>query len=245
VREPTIVAMGGGGFSADPDDTRLDDYVLSLVGRERPRVCFLPTASGDSDAYIARFHAAFPPERAQATHLPLFNRRGDDPRGHLLAQDVVYVGGGNTANMLAVWRLHRIDAALREAWQAGVVLCGLSAGALCWFEGGVTDSFGPNSSACTMGWGCSPAATAPTTTPSPGARPIAGSSPRACPPGSPPTTGSAFASWAPSWPRSSAPGPRGGPISCSGTAPTSPRIPSPRDPFPDKFAFCRHIWSFL
>ena len=141
-REPTIVAMGGGGFSTG-EDSELDDYILSLTGRERPRVCFVPTASGDSDTYIVRFYEAFGAERAQPTHLPLFERRHEDIRAVLLAQDVVYVGGGNTANMLAVWRIHGVDVALREAWEAGVVLCGLSAGSLCWFEGGITDSFGP------------------------------------------------------------------------------------------------------
>jgi dipeptidase E len=133
--------MGGGGFSSG-QSAALDDYVLALTGAEAPAVCFLPTASGDSDAYVARFHRAFPPGRARATHLSLFVRDGRDLRAHLLAQDVVYVGGGNTVNMLAVWRAHGVDAVLREAWAAGVVLAGLSAGSLCWFEGGTTDSYG-------------------------------------------------------------------------------------------------------
>jgi dipeptidase E len=137
-----IVAFGGGGFMVEPDNPLLDDYVLGLAGAELPRVCFVPTASGDAADAIARFHAAFPPERARATHLPLFARDGRDLRAHVLAQDVVYVGGGNTANLLAVWRVHGVDAVLREAWEAGIVLAGVSAGALCWFEGGVTDSFG-------------------------------------------------------------------------------------------------------
>lgn len=140
-RPAQIVAMGGGGFS-DGSGPALDDYVLGLAGGDPPAVCFVPTASGDADTYIARFHRAFPPERARATHLPLFARDGRDLRAHLLAQDVVYVGGGNTVNMLAVWRAHGVDDALREAWAAGVVLAGLSAGSLCWFEGGTTDSYG-------------------------------------------------------------------------------------------------------
>jgi len=139
--ERHIVAMGGGGFLMD--DPLLDDFVLGLAGVPEPRVCYLGTASGDPAADIARFHRAYPPGRARATHLPLFQRDGTDPRAHLLAQDVIYVGGGNTVNLLAIWRAHRIDAALREAWEAGVVLCGMSAGSLCWFEGGVTDSYGP------------------------------------------------------------------------------------------------------
>ena len=141
-RLPQIVAMGGGGFSMEPDNPLLDDYVLSLVER-RPRVLFVPTASGDSADYVASFLAAFPPKRARASHLPLFSRDGRDLRSTVLAQDVVYVGGGNTANLLAVWRAHGLDRILREAWRAGVVLCGVSAGAMCWFEGGTTDSLGP------------------------------------------------------------------------------------------------------
>ncbi|MGH8900892.1 MAG: Type 1 glutamine amidotransferase-like domain-containing protein [Egibacteraceae bacterium] len=139
-----IVAMGGGGFSFGPDWACLDDYILGLTGKPHPRVCFVPTASGDSNEYIVRFYEAFPPTRAAASHLALFGRKVADLRAFLLDHDVIYVGGGNTANMLAVWRLHGVDRILREAWQAGVVLCGLSAGSLCWFEGGTTDSFGPD-----------------------------------------------------------------------------------------------------
>ena len=138
---PRIVAMGGGGFSQEPDNPLLDDYVLSLAGGSRPRVCFLPTASGDDLAYVAGFFDAFS-RRAEATWLPLFARRDADLRGLLMDQDVIYVGGGNTANMLAIWQAHGVDAILREAWLAGVVLAGLSAGAICWFRHGVTDSFG-------------------------------------------------------------------------------------------------------
>lgn len=135
--------MGGGGFSMEPDNPRLDDFALSLARRKRhPRVCFLATASGDSDSYIARFHEAFPPSRADSTHLKLFDRKVHDLRSFVLEQDVIYVGGGNTANLLAIWRLHGLDRALRVGWNAGVVLAGISAGALCWFQCGVTDSFG-------------------------------------------------------------------------------------------------------
>ena len=135
--------MGGGGFSMEPENPLLDDYVLGLTGKERPRICFLPTASGDDQGYIDRFLGAFPPERAEATALTLF-RRGDapEPRERLLSQDVIYVGGGSTANMLAVWRVHGLDTVLVEAWECGVVLAGLSAGMICWFQEGVTDSFG-------------------------------------------------------------------------------------------------------
>src|SRR6476660_9086907 len=137
--------MGGGGFSMDPDNPLLDDYVLDLArverGRERPRVCFLATASGDSPGYIASFYAAFA-RRAEASHLALFVRTVDDVESFLLDQDVIYVGGGNTENMLAIWRVHGVDRVLGRAWESGVVLTGISAGSLCWFETGSTDSFG-------------------------------------------------------------------------------------------------------
>ena len=137
-----IIALGGGGFSMEPDNPLLDDFILSLTGKQKPKVCFVNTASGDHEGYTQKFYDAFPAERAEATHLSLFNRTVEDLRAFLLAQDVIYVGGGSTANLLAVWRVHGLDAILREAWEAGVVLCGVSAGALCWFEGGSTDSFG-------------------------------------------------------------------------------------------------------
>src|SRR5436190_20978614 len=151
----TIVAMGGGGFSMDPD-TLLDDHVVEPArerrGRPRPRVGFHGTASGDADGYIARFYAAFA-RRAEASHLPLFVRTEVDIEAFLLDQDVVYVGGGNTANLLAVWRVHGVDRALRRAWEAGVVMTGLSAGSLCWFETGTTDSFGRSLAPLSAGLG--------------------------------------------------------------------------------------------
>ena len=144
--ERTIVAMGGGGFSMEPDNPLLDDHVLDRArarrGRERPSVCFIGTASGDSDGYFATFYAAFA-RRSDASHLALFDRKVGNLEDFLLEQDAVYVGGGNTANMLAIWRVHGLDRALRRAWEAGVVLSGLSAGANCWFESASTDSFGP------------------------------------------------------------------------------------------------------
>jgi peptidase E len=140
VRGRHIVALGGGGFS--DDDPLLDDFVLGLTGEERPRVCFVGTASGDSSFYLRRFYEAFTRGRADPSHLALFTMP-NRPVEELLVQDVVYVGGGSTANMLAVWRLHGVDRVLREAWERGVVLAGISAGAICWFEAGVTDSFGP------------------------------------------------------------------------------------------------------
>jgi dipeptidase E len=143
--ERIVVAMGGGGFSMDPD-TLLDDHILDIArerrGQTRPRVCFLGTASGDADGYLARFYSAFA-RRAEASHLALFVRTETHIERFLLDQDVVYVGGGNTANMLAIWRVHGIDQLMREAWEQGTILWGASAGMICWFEQGITDSFGP------------------------------------------------------------------------------------------------------
>jgi dipeptidase E len=132
---PQIVAFGGGGFSMEWGNTLLDEHVLSLTGARRPRVCFLPTASGDADHYVVRFYRAFPATRCEPSHISLFRRETGvgDPRRHLLEQDLVYVGGGSLVSLLGTWRAHGIDEALREAWHAGVVLCGGSAGSLCWF----------------------------------------------------------------------------------------------------------------
>jgi dipeptidase E len=139
-RRPQIVAMGGGGFSMEPENLLLDRYVLHLAGVNRPRICFLPTASGDAAEYIVRFYAAFSALPCAPAHLSLFKPPSADLRAFLLGQDVIYVGGGNTKSMLALWREWDIHTILREAWRAGVILAGLSAGAICWFESGITDS---------------------------------------------------------------------------------------------------------
>jgi peptidase E len=139
-----IVAFGGGGFSMESGNPLLDDYVLELGGAERPRVCFLPSASGDADHYIVRFYRAFAADRCEASHISLFRREQgpEDLRAHLLGQDLIYVGGGSVVSLLGVWRAHGIDSILREAWERGVVLCGLSAGSLCWFAEAVSGFHG-------------------------------------------------------------------------------------------------------
>jgi len=139
-----IVAFGGGGFSMESGNPLLDDYVLGLTGAERPRVCFLPSASGDADHYIVRFYRAFSAHRCEPTHISLFRREQGpgDLRRHLLSQDLIYVGGGSVVSLLGVWRAHGIDSILREAWESGVILCGLSAGSLCWFAEAVSGFHG-------------------------------------------------------------------------------------------------------
>lgn len=140
-----IVTFGGGGFSMEPGNQLLDEFVLGLTGKARPRVCFLPHASGDADHYIVRFYRAFAGDRAEASHLSLFRRERSpaEPREHLLSQDLIYVGGGSVTSLLGVWKAHGIDLILREAWERGIVICGLSAGSLCWFEEGVSNFHGP------------------------------------------------------------------------------------------------------
>jgi peptidase E len=139
--ERHIVGLGGGGDTKEQTD-RLYEYILGLTGKDRPRVLFVPTAEGDDADYTIRFYERFA-RRAEASHLNTFPWPPEDLREVILSQDVIVVSGGNTANMLAIWRVHGIDALLREAWENGVVLCGGSAGMICWFEAGVTDSFGP------------------------------------------------------------------------------------------------------
>jgi len=149
----TILAMGGGGFTMESDNTALDDYILTLADRREPRICFLPTASGDTERHIGRFHAAFGGRHCEASHLSLF-RLGAHPvsiRDTILSQDIIYVGGGSMHNMLAIWRVHGLDRILIEAWDRGVVLAGLSAGAMCWFERGVTKSTGAPTEATGLG----------------------------------------------------------------------------------------------
>ena len=137
-----IVALGGGGFSMEPHNLALDRYILSLwrgLNRE-PRVCFIPTASGDSADYIGRFHSAFEKLPCQSTHLALTNSQIPEPISAILENDVFYVGGGNTREMLAIWRRCGLEQVLKEAWRAGKILCGISAGAICWFEQAISDS---------------------------------------------------------------------------------------------------------
>jgi dipeptidase E len=136
-----IVALGGGGFSTEPENPLLDDFVLSLSHSPRPRICFVATGSGDSQDYIERFYRAFARLDCRMSHLELLNRSVQDLRSLVLDQDVIYVGGGSTANLLAIWRLHGLDEVLAEASSEGVLLAGISAGMNCWFEESLTDSF--------------------------------------------------------------------------------------------------------
>src|SRR5690242_20620555 len=141
VAERHIVGLGGVGDT--PEQTgRLYDYVLGLTGKTRPRLLFIPTAAADDADGIVMFYEWFV-GRAECSHLRTFPWPPANVRELILEQDAICVSGGNTANMLAIWRAHGIDRLLREAWENGTLLWGASAGMICWFEAGVTDSFGP------------------------------------------------------------------------------------------------------
>lgn len=126
----------------EPDNLLLDQYIINQSRASQPKVCFLPTASGDAEGYIERFYKAFTSLSSEPSHLSLFKPSTRDLEGFLLEKDIIYVGGGNTKSMLALWKEWGIDAILRKAWESGTILAGLSAGSICWFEEGTTDSYG-------------------------------------------------------------------------------------------------------
>jgi dipeptidase E len=137
-----IIAMGGGGFSMEPENLLLDRYILAQARTADPTVCFVPTASGDQDNYVRRFYDAFTTLRCRPRHLSLFRVPTDDLDSYLLESDVIYVGGGNSRNLVVLWREYGLDLLLRRALEGGSVLAGISAGANCWFEQAVSDSWG-------------------------------------------------------------------------------------------------------
>lgn len=134
-----IIAMGGGGFSMEPENFLLDQYILSQAKKEYPKVCFVPTASGDQDNYVERFYKAFNTVKCKPSHLSLFEPNFIDLEEYILEQDIIYIGGGNTRNMLLLWKEWGLDKVLRRAYESGIILSGLSAGSICWFEQGLTD----------------------------------------------------------------------------------------------------------
>lgn len=137
-----IIALGGGGFSMEPDNPLLDSYILKQARKTNPKVCFIPTASGDAENYITRFYDFFNEQSCQPSHLSLFRPPTRDLEAFILEKDIIYVGGGNTKNLLVLWKEWGLDEILRKAWDQGIVLAGISAGSICWFEEGVTDSYG-------------------------------------------------------------------------------------------------------
>ena len=148
-----IIAMGGSALPAELDNLLLVRYFLRQTGKKNPRVCFIGTASGDAENYRLRFYAGFGRFGCRTSHLPLFARTPRDLESFVLAHDAIFVGGGNTRSMLAAWRDWGLDGHLRTAWERGVVLGGVSAGAMCWFEQGLTDSVaGPLTTMDCLGW---------------------------------------------------------------------------------------------
>ena len=135
-----IVAIGGGGFGRSLGSLEIEKYIISLVSKKRPKICFIPTASGDSSLYKLNFYRAFSKLDCITSHIDFFSRT-ENLEEKILTQDVIYVGGGNTKSMLAVWREWNLDKILKNAYEKGIVMSGVSAGAICWFDKGITDSF--------------------------------------------------------------------------------------------------------
>lgn len=135
-----IIALGGGGFSMEPDNPLLDNYIVSQSKSKKPKVCFIPTASGDAEGYIQLFYKAFEVHNSVPSHLSLFRPPSQDLEDYIMEQDILYVGGGNTRNLLVLWKEWEVDQYIKKAWENGTILSGLSAGSICWFDEGVTDS---------------------------------------------------------------------------------------------------------
>ena len=142
-----ILAIGGGGFMMENSPTPVDELIRDLTKKAHPSVCYLATPSGDLPAHIDRFHQTYGDIGCETSHLAFFRQPNSrsillsDFRTRILQQDAIFVGGGNTKSTLAVWREWGLDQVLREAWESGILLSGMSAGAMCWFEAGITDSF--------------------------------------------------------------------------------------------------------
>ena len=147
-----ILAIGGGGFSAEPENLAIDRYILSLTRSATPKVCFIPTASADNETYIEKFHSAYKCLSCETSHLSLYWPHRLDFEDYMLEQDVIYVGGGNTRNLIVLWRDWGLDVAIRKAYENGTVLCGVSAGGNCWFDEFSTDSMGPLAPWKGLGW---------------------------------------------------------------------------------------------
>ena len=135
-----IVAIGGGGFGRSLGSLEIEKYIISLINKKRPKICFIPTASGDSNLYKLNFYRAFSKLDCVTCHIDFFSRT-ENLEEIVLSQDIIYVGGGNTKSMLAVWKEWNFHEILRNAYEKGIVMSGVSAGAICWFDKGITDSY--------------------------------------------------------------------------------------------------------
>ena len=135
-----IVAIGGGGFGRNNTSYLIEKYILNLSGKTNPKICFLPTATGDNDTYIVRFYSTFNCLNCKPSHIEFF-KRTTNIKNHIMEQDVVFVGGGNTKSMLSIWNDWGMSDLLKDAYNKGVIMSGVSAGAICWFTSGITDSW--------------------------------------------------------------------------------------------------------
>jgi len=135
-----IVAIGGGGFGRNKSSYLIEKYILDLSEKKSPKICFLPTATGDNDTYIVRFYSVFSQLNCKPSHIEFFNRT-TNIKNQINDQDVVFVGGGNTKSMLAIWNDWGMSELLHDAYNEGVIMSGVSAGAICWFTSGITDSW--------------------------------------------------------------------------------------------------------
>jgi len=135
-----IIAIGGGGFGRNPSDRKIEQYIINQQNKVNPNVCFIPTATGDNDAYKVNFYDVFTKLNCNPTHIDFF-KRTINLEEHIKQQDIIFVGGGNTKSMLAVWKDWGLDLVLKDAYERGVIMCGVSAGAICWFDKGITDSW--------------------------------------------------------------------------------------------------------
>ena len=143
VKERNIVAIGGGGFGRDPGEGIIEEYILKQTKKKNPNICFIPTATGDNEAYKVNYYATFSKLNCNPSHLDFFKRTPDLKR-LISNQDAIFVGGGNTKSMLAVWREWGLDKILKKGYKNGIVMSGVSAGAICWFQNGITDSWSSN-----------------------------------------------------------------------------------------------------
>ena len=135
-----IIAIGGGGFGRSPGEGLIEKYILDQSEKDVPNICFIPTATGDNEAYKVNYYSTFSKLDCSPSHLDFF-KRTPDLKELILNQDVIFVGGGNTKSMLAVWKDWGLDLLLKEAYEKGVIMSGVSAGAICWFDQGITDSW--------------------------------------------------------------------------------------------------------
>ena len=135
-----IIAIGGGGFGRSPGEGLIEKYILDQSEKDVPNICFIPTATGDNEAYKVNYYSTFSKLDCSPSHLDFF-KRTPDLKELILKQDVIFVGGGNTKSMLAVWKDWGLDLLLKEAYEKGVIMSGVSAGAICWFDQGITDSW--------------------------------------------------------------------------------------------------------